>query len=150
MANISLAEFADKLNELMPKIARGFLKNQDNDLLKGKITVAQLFVLCFLSRNSEVTMSEIANYLEVSTAAATGIVDRLVKSAYLARVYSEQDRRIIKIKLTVKGQDLVEKIVKQKKQRIMDIFGKISDKERDDYLRILMRIHEIIEKDRQI
>ncbi len=148
LSNTTLSEFADKLNEIMPVISRSFFKMLFNDVLKGKITAPQLFILCFLSRQKEAKMTDIANFLEVSTAAATGIINRLVKLGYVQRVYDEADRRIIRIKLNAKGEEFVNKINSQKKQRIVDIFGKISDKERDEYLRILMRIYEIIEKEK--
>jgi hypothetical protein len=39
---------------------------------------------------------------------------------------------------------MVKKINAQKRQMIIEIFGKISQEEREDYLRILMRIRQIL------
>jgi DNA-binding MarR family transcriptional regulator len=94
-------------------------------------------------------MSGLAHFLNISTPAATGIVDRLVKYGYIARVFDPEDRRIIKIRLTPKGSSLVNKINQQKRQSTIDIFSRISEKERNDYLKILMRIRDIITQEKK-
>jgi DNA-binding MarR family transcriptional regulator len=147
MKEISLSEFADKINEIMPEIAKSFIRRQTNELFKGKITLPQLFILDLLNKKGASKMTDIAHFLNVTTSAATGIVDRLVKFGYVERVYEPLDRRIIKIKLTAKGAQLLSKINREKRQMIMDIFVKISQKEREDYLRILMRIREVLSKE---
>ena len=149
MSQISLSEFADKLNQLMPQIMRGFMRRQTNELFKGKITLPQFLILNFLSKEGESKMTNLAHFLEVSTPAATGIVDRLVRYGYLTRVFYPQDRRIIKIRLTAKGLALVHKTIQQKRQSIVHVFSQISEKERDEYLKILMRIRDIIAQEKK-
>jgi DNA-binding MarR family transcriptional regulator len=134
----------------MPEIMRGFMRRQADELLKGKITLPQFLILNFLNEEGESKMTGIAHFLEVSTPAATGIVDRLVKYGYIARVFDPQDRRIIKIRLTPKGSFLVNKVNQQKRQSTIDVFGKISDKERNDYLKILMRVRDIITQEKKV
>jgi len=149
MSPISLSQFADKLNQFMPQILRGFMRRQTNELLKGKITLPQFLILDFLDKEDESKMSGLAHFLNISTPAATGIVDRLVKYGYIARVFDPEDRRIIKIRLTPRGSSLVDKINQQKRQSTIDIFSRISEKERNDYLKILMRIRDIITQEKK-
>lgn len=150
MSSISLAEFADKLNELMPEMARSIIRRQSDELLKGKITLPQFFILNVLKKEDEQRMTDIARLLNVTTAAATGIVDRMVRSGYVTRVYDPQDRRIIRIRLSAKGAEVVQRIISHRRQMIMDTFGKISQQEREEYLRILMRVKDVLtEENRQ-
>lgn len=144
MLELSLQEFADKLNEIMPVIVKEFLKKQSDEL--GKVTMPQFFILDFLNRHGESRMTDLSNFMGVTTAAMTGIVARLVKNKYVQRIYEPQDRRIIKVRPSEKGVELVKKINQQKRKIIINTFGKISQKEREDYLRILMRIHDILTK----
>ena len=144
MTPIPLPEFADKLSKLMPEIARGTLRREAVELSSGHITLPQFFILNMLEREDALRMTDIAHTLGVTTAAATGIVDRLVKSSYAVRVYDTRDRRIIKIRLSPKGRELVFRINKQKKHNIIEIFGKIPSEDRDSFLKILMRVHEIV------
>lgn len=144
MAAFSIAEFADKMNEVMPVLIQEFARRQANELYKGKITLPQFLILDFLNKKGECKMTEIAHFMHVTTAAMTGIVERIKRCNYVQRVYEPSDRRIIKIRLTAKGHELVKKVNRQRRNMIVDIFGKISQREREQYSNILMRILGIL------
>ncbi len=145
---ISISDFADKLNEIMPMIIKEFFKREPDEIFKGKITMPQFFILDFLSRYGESRMTDISRFMSVSTAAVTGIVDRLVKCGYAVRIFDPDDRRIIKIKPTFKAAELVKKISLQKRQMVINTFGKITQRERESYLKILMRIRDVLTKEK--
>ena len=144
MVQDSLLEFADKMNQMMPIIIKEFAKRQANELYKGKITFPQFVILEFLSSHADSKMTDIAHFMEVSTAAATGIVERLVRYEYVLREFDPRDRRTIRIKLTTKGLELLKKTNQQRRQMIINTFGKISEVDRQDYLRILTQIKNIL------
>ena len=144
MSQISLSEFADKMSEIIPVISKDFLRQQSSEFYKVKVTLPQIIILNFLHTQGETKMSDMARTMEVTTAAMTGIVDRLVREGYVTRVYDPSDRRIVKIRLTSKGKILVERINQQRHQMIIKIFGKISEADRKNYLRILMQIRDIL------
>ena len=148
MAARKLAEFADKMNEVMPVLIQGFARRQANELYKGKITLPQFLILDFLNKKGECKMTEIARFMHVSTAAMTGIVERIKRCNYVERVYEPSDRRIIKVRLTYKGRELVKKVNRQRRNMIVDIFAKISQREREQYLNILMRILNIMTEEK--
>jgi len=144
MAEFTLLQFADKMNQVMPVIIKEFARRQVNELYKGKITLPQFLILDFLHRQDESKMSALAHFMGVTTAAMTGIVDRLVRDGFVVRGSQPEDRRIIKVKLTSKGAELVKKVNAQRRQMIIKIFGRISKRDRQDYLRILMQIKGIL------
>lgn len=148
MADLTLSDFADKIEDVMSTVMRGFAKMQTNELFKGKITLPQFFVLNHLDKHGESKMSELAKVMDVTTAAATGIVDRLVRYGYIVRAYDSKDRRVINIRLTQKGSDLVRKIIRQRKEVTSEVFGKISKEEREEYLAIMLHIRDVIMKER--
>lgn len=144
MGSMPLGEFADRVNELMPLISRQFLKYQTSDFYKMKMTLPQFILLDILARHGESKMSDLAHYMNVTTAAITGTADRLVRDGYIVRVSDPKDRRIVKVKLTTKGINIVQRCNDQKKKMMMDMFGVISQEERDEYLKILMHIRDHI------
>jgi len=148
--SLPLGEFADKLNRIMPVIMIEFLRRNADELSKGKITPPQLLTLSFLNEKGESRMTDLARFMKVTTAAMTGVVDRLVRDAYALRVFDPKDRRIIKVRLTPKGAELIKRINRQKRNMIVNIFGKISDSERQDYLRILTRIQDVLTKEKEV
>ncbi len=142
MSKISLSEFADRIGELMPIIARESMKHSASEFYKVKVTMPQLHMLGYLKRQGESRMTDIAKYMTVSTAAITGIADRLVRDGYIVRSKDIKDRRIVRVNLTPKGSKLVEKIEGSRRRIIMNMFGKVTQKERKDYLNILLHIKE--------
>lgn len=148
MANMSISQFVDRLEEIYPEITRGFVSKQTNEIFKGKITIQQFLVMEYLNRKKECKMSCLAQYLSITTAAITGTVQRLVKAGYVARVFDPRDRRIINIKLTAKGAELVTRISEQRKEMITRVFAKLTGQERENYLKVLQRIREVLIEER--
>ena len=142
MTGLSAAEFADKVSETMAVIYREFMKQQASEFYKLKVTVPQLGILEFLHRSGGSNMSDIARYMNVTTAAMTGIVDRLVRDGYVMREHDDNDRRIVRIKLTAKGGSVVRSMIERKRRFTAKIFSTLSHSEREEYLKILTRIRE--------
>ena len=109
MTGISITDFADKMEQIMPEITKGFIHRMNNDVHKGKITLPQLLILDLLNRRGASKMTDLAKEMKVTTAASTGIVQRLVLLGYVQREFDQHDRRIIKIKLNTKGTELLKK-----------------------------------------
>lgn len=139
-----LSEFADKLNEIMPVLMREFARMQPAEVYKDKITLPQILILQHLNSQDPVKMTDIANFMKVTTAAATGIINRLVNSGYVLRVLDEKDRRVIKVKITPKGLLLMKKLALDRRKTVIHLFSKVSEQDRRDYLRILTRIKDTI------
>jgi DNA-binding MarR family transcriptional regulator len=131
----------------MPVMLKEFAKRQLKELYKDNITLPQCLILEFIHREGELKMTDLANSMGVTTAAMTGIIDRLVRDGYIARNFDPQDRRVIKVKLTTKANTLVKRINQQKRQMVIKIFGKISASDRQDYLRIVTQIKDMLIKE---
>ncbi|MEW6101021.1 MAG: MarR family transcriptional regulator [Candidatus Omnitrophota bacterium] len=146
MSQRELVEFADKVSQIMPVLLRSFAKHQANELYKGKITFPQFLVLDCLYREKQARMNSLAAFMHVSTAAMTGLVERLVRDGYCVRRYEPSDRRIINIRLSEKGEAMVMRINEQRRRMVIDIFGQISLKDREEYLMILQQVKDILVK----
>ena len=148
MTESRLMEFADNLEEIMPALMKKFARYQVSELYQGQITLPQFMVLNCLAHSGESKMKDLAGFMHVTTAAMTGIVERLVRDGYVKRLYDPQDRRIIKTDLTAKGKELLSKIRQQRRRLVIKVFSKISDQDRKDYLRILRQISEVLTEEK--
>jgi len=142
LTKLSISEFADRLSEIMPALTREFARHQTEEFYKMKVTMPQFVVMEILHRNDEIKMTDLARSMNVSTAAMTGIIDRLVRERYVIRSSDPKDRRIINVGLTEKGCKILKKIISLRKQMLIKVFGIISQKEREDYLNILSHIRD--------
>ncbi len=142
--SITITEFADKINDVVPVMIKEFSRRNVAELYKGKITLPQFLILGFLHNNGDSKMCGIAKFMSVTTAAMTGMVDRLERLGYVKREPEPEDRRIINVGLTSKGQELVNKINLRRREMIVDVFGKVSEQDRMDYLRVLTKVKDIL------
>jgi DNA-binding MarR family transcriptional regulator len=104
---------ADRLADFVLFTQRSCILNLSTELNKGNISFPQFFLLTYLSSEEYLTMSDIAKKMGHSTAAATGLVDRLEKLAYVERIHAAEDRRKIMVRITSKGVELVSKMRKE-------------------------------------
>ncbi|MBG7606927.1 MAG: MarR family transcriptional regulator [Verrucomicrobia bacterium] len=100
----------DRLADFVLFTQRSCILNLSTELNKGNVSFPQFFLLTYLSSEEYLTMSDIAKKMGHSTAAATGLVDRLEKLSYVERVHASEDRRKIMVRITSKGVDLVSKM----------------------------------------
>lgn len=122
------------------RMARAMLKKRSDVLIQGAVTMPQYLTLEFLNTRGALKMKEIARYMYISFPAASGLIDRLVSLKLVKRVYIKKDRRVIFIELTPQGKKIAETTVATRKKVIEDIFGCLTDSERETYLSIIRKI----------
>jgi DNA-binding MarR family transcriptional regulator len=72
------------------------------------LSMAQFGILMQLHYQHPCGISDISNRMEISSAAASQLVDKLVQGELLERTEDPIDRRAKQLKLTAKGRELVE------------------------------------------
>jgi len=115
-----LAKDHAKLADFILFSQREFLLNLSKELNRDNISFAQFFLLSFLSTSKEMTMTDIARKMGHSTAAATGLVDRLEKLGYMERTHAVDDRRKVMVKVTPSGLELVARLRDELQNRIAE------------------------------
>lgn len=99
-----------KLADFILFSQREFLLNLSRELNRDNISFAQFFLLGYLATSKELTMTDIARKMGHSTAAATGLVDRLEKLGYMERTHAIDDRRKVLVRITSRGLELVSRL----------------------------------------
>jgi DNA-binding MarR family transcriptional regulator len=76
-------------------------------LLRLGVSMAQLHILYTLQRAGEMTMSHLADVLDVSLSSATGLIDRMEERGFIERYRVETDRRMVLVRVTSAGQKML-------------------------------------------
>jgi DNA-binding MarR family transcriptional regulator len=109
-----------KLADFILFSQREFLLNLSRELNRDNISFAQFFLLSYLATSRELTMTDIARKMGHSTAAATGLVDRLEKLGYMERTHAVDDRRKVLVRITSRGIELVARLRDELQNQIAD------------------------------
>ena len=107
---IEVEQNADRLADFIMFAQRSFLIDLSKELNKGNISYAQFFLLVYLANEDYLTMTDISKKMGHSTAAATGLVDRLEKLGYVQRLHAADDRRKVMVQITRKGIEMVSRL----------------------------------------
>ena len=79
-------------------------------LVRLGVSMAQLHVMHLLERHGELAMSRLAETLDVSLSAATGLVDRVEERGFVERIRVPSDRRIVLVRITAAGRQMLEEV----------------------------------------
>lgn len=112
-----LDRYMDKLDEMMPHIVRRMHRELARSLQEG-ITANQFFVMKMIADRGQMTVSEVAEAVNVSLSAVTSLVDRLCKVGMIERRRSEDDRRVVWLELTEAGREMVN-VCQEGRRRVM-------------------------------
>lgn len=122
----------DRIADFVLFTQRSCILNLSPELNKGNISFPQFFLLTYLSSEEYLTMSDIAKKMGHSTAAATGLVDRLERIGYVERVHAAEDRRKIMVRITKLGVELVAKLRKDIVSDLADILSSMDEDETEN------------------
>ena len=100
-------------------------------------TMPQLKVLLCLYIDGPHRMRDLAEGSGVSTATATGIVNRLVRRGAIIRKHDTEDRRVVTCRLSAQGEREITALWMAKYTVYHELFGTLSDKELDVVTRSL-------------
>lgn len=131
----------EELADIIMVLQRCFMLNLSRELAAGQVSFAQYFLLGFISNQSALSMSEIAQKMNHTTAAATGMVDRLEKLGYVTRSHADNDRRKVMVQITQKGACLVAHIREDIIGGLSKLMDLLPQDDRDAWLRIYRKIH---------
>lgn len=130
----------EKLADIFTVLQRRFILNLSKELSRGNVSFPQYFLLGYLVQQKVLTMSEIAKKMGHTTAAATGLVDRLENLGYARRAHSKADRRKIQVQITDRGVALVARI----REDMVNNLCKMMDVLNPDEQRMWLQIYEKI------
>jgi len=122
---------AERLADFVLFTQRSCILNLSSQLHKDKVSFPQFFLLAYLSSEEYLTMSDIAQKMGHSTAAATGLVDRLQDLKLVERVHAVDDRRKIMVRITKAGGELVAKMRGEIANSLSDVMAEMDADEED-------------------
>lgn len=107
MSNSSekVAEIVDNLRRVYQVVNEQSKKAEKETGLTGP----QLWAIKTIAQGAPIKVSEVARRMYLHPATVVGILDRLEKQGLVMRARSTEDRRVVRVELTGKGQTLVKK-----------------------------------------
>jgi DNA-binding MarR family transcriptional regulator len=130
------------LADIVMVMQRRFMASLMGELARGKVSFPQFFLLGHLCSQGPTGMSRIAELMNHSTPAATGLVQRLEKLGYVRRTHEREDRRKVNVAATPKGTRLVEGVRQEMIGNLEKVMEMLEPGEQRAWLDIYRKIHD--------
>ena len=122
-------EIVEELIELQRKIDRDRRQYELDAWMSLNLGIGQLKTLFFISNRGATTTGKLATALKVTPTNITGIIDRLLEKNLITRTGDPDDRRVLVLRTTSKGDELVAELRQKHRERMTELFNNLSEKE---------------------
>ncbi len=138
----------DKMVEGMMKDILIYIKLFNRELLHlgDRKFLKTFFWLILIEKYDNPSLTNIGKKLRVSKSQITSRMDELVSEGLIERVHDENDRRIIRVILTSKGQDFINNNTKYFNEHLKDLLSSLSLAEVDELNKSIITIKNIVLK----
>lgn len=98
-------------------------------MVRSGISMTHLHILWLLEHHGDVTMSRLAELLDVSLSNATGLIDRMEERGLVERVRVPDDRRVVLVRESPAGERIRDEIETIKQDQMRSILVNLDDRQ---------------------
>jgi DNA-binding MarR family transcriptional regulator len=120
------AELIEDIIQLQRQVNRALRHGESDVLMELSLTIAQLKSLFFISNEGNTNFTKLAQALRVTPSNVTGIVDRLVGQGLVSRRENPQNRRMLLLQPTDKGETLLASLRERRVSQMAEVLGRLS------------------------
>ncbi len=113
-------------------------------LIQGNVSLTHMHVLWLLQHQGAMSMSRLAELLDVSMSNATGIIDRMEEKGFIERVRVPDDRRVVLVRPGAAGLKALSETESSKRDRMRAVLGHLSASERPIVLAALRSLRRAL------
>ncbi|MDP2857907.1 MAG: MarR family transcriptional regulator [Bacillota bacterium] len=120
------------------------IRKRGRDILENfNVTPPQLNALNFL-RHGILTMGELGQKMYLACSTATDLIDRMERNGLIQRERDTSDRRVIRLKMTVKGNEVIDEVLNARKRYLAGVLAKVASEDRKALVDNLHKIYELM------
>jgi DNA-binding MarR family transcriptional regulator len=151
-----LLERAKRYPELDPSAMEAFLHMMRTStevfeafralLARHEISQGRFTVLILLNRHTDqsLNLADLAKRSRVTRATMTGLIDTLERDGLVKREHSEDDRRMLLVRLTDTGKTYLDKILPDYFRRVATVMGRLTEAERKILVGLMGKIAQVV------
>ena len=109
-------------------------------LTREKSNLSQYAVLAILEEQGELTMGTLAQHLGTTMGAVTNLVDKLVAAGRADRARSEEDRRVVRVKILPPGREMVGRVTRDTAEFLAGYFSDVPAEQRRTAVDVTARL----------
>ena len=151
---VAAVQKIDKLEDQIAKVRDFFIEftnrviSFDSKRLKSDFNLSQLKAMSAFrgDEGKDHTMGELSRNIQVTMPSMTEMIDGLEELGIAERWRDDNDRRVVRVKLTEKGKQMRKEYMARRRQELENIFSKLSVEDWDELINSLEKASQILQK----
>ena len=123
-------QFSRSLRGWMDTFVHRSMHDSARFIKASGFSMPQFFLLMHLHRHEQCGISDLSEHMDVTAAATSQLVDKLVQAGLLVRVEDPNDRRAKQVSLSPAGESLIEKGIAERSRWVDELAETLNEEER--------------------
>ncbi|MBN1190677.1 MAG: MarR family transcriptional regulator [Dehalococcoidales bacterium] len=140
------------INEIIKnqRLVNRHMDQYNPDIWMGlSLTIAQVKSLFFIFNEGTVNFRQLAAAMKVTPSNVTGIIDRLVEQELVSRTENPEDRRMLMLRLTEKGEVLISNLRERRFNQMSSVLSRMTESELEVVLKGVAVLAEVVEAEKR-
>lgn len=121
------------------------IKKRGREILSDfEITPPQFNALLTLIQEGSLTIGDLGEKMYLACSTATDLVDRMERNGLVARERDTNDRRVIRLKVLVRGHQMLEEVMTARRKYLSGVLERISEEETASMIIALTHLAELM------
>lgn len=133
--------------KLLPELGKALATSVPDRVRHQGISNAQVRAVVHLAEYGPQTMGELAQGLRITTPSTTGLINPLVDMDLVQRERDDEDRRVVRVKLTQKAQTMAGHVLAQRRREVEQALDGMDEEARLHFLEGLQRLAGVYDTD---
>ncbi len=140
MTNKGQLDVTQELFQLMKQFPRIKLKKSSIDgLTRSEYELLVMLIMSVKDGKQAFTVTEISNFLQVTPAGVTHLINPLEEAGYIERLPDPHDRRIVRIGLTSKGTQVAETLISEVRENLIGLVNHLGEEDSKTLIRLMSK-----------
>jgi len=132
-----MATAKERFAALLSEVAREITRRRSSEACCGDLTLEQFETLRAVAASAHATMGSLSGGLGVDLSTMSRNVSVLERSGYLRRARSDDDGRVVLVRLTAKGRDALATLRCGERDVLGDVFERLAPGQRPEVVQAL-------------
>jgi len=149
MISKDIAVLTEEMMDLLPHLVKLLFHNTNNNEKTHLLPSTHLRVLLTLMKYGTMSVTHIAEHMEIQRQQLTKVLESLSNSNLICRKENPFNRRLILIEITDEGEKYIKNLIRKKAERISEFLESLSDEEKDILVRAItiLKNYAVIKKE---
>lgn len=143
---VQVDRYTAQIDEMLHAVG-AITKRQGRELMaEFDVTPPQCEALLVLQEFGGLAMGELCQKVGSACSTATDLIDRMERNGYVERVRDTNDRRVIRLRITPKGEEVVAKVQQSSRTHLAEHLKPMDLADKERLIQSLEQLHDLLKR----